>query len=65
MESIIGYLALLFIVVIIVLITIILFCKIIRTGKRVFKNQAKKNKINEMRRIRIAKYEETVNKRNE
>ena len=65
MESIIGYLALLFIVVIIFLITIIFFCKIIRTGKRVFKNQAKKNKINEMRRIRIAKYEETVNKRNE
>ena len=65
MESIIGYLALLFIVVIIVLITIIFFCKIIRTGKRVFKNQEKKNKINEMRRIRIAKYEETVNKRNE
>ena len=65
MESIIGYLSLLFIVVIIVLITIIFFCKIIRTSKRVFKNQAKKNKINEMRRIRIAKYEETVNKRNE
>ena len=65
MESIIGYLSLLFIVVIIVLITIIFFCKIIRTVKRVFKNQAKKNKINQTRRIRIAEYEEKVNKRNE